>query len=283
MPTYSFDTNLPFAIKNRLTVTRLNRGWTNSMAIKQGDQALDQLRGAIQTTSISGVNNDFSLSTACVTLIWSGTLDATITGFSGGRSGRRIRVIHAGTTGKYLRISHNDSGSIIANRVFCASIIGQYIGANGVVDIEWTGSTWYATVIHPGLPIPVPYSAGSYAASGTGSPTWTFPTGATNITCHTMLQIGNILEVSFASSGGTMGGTTVTNLSYTLPFSAVAGQPESFLAGDLYLNNGAANAAGLLLTTVGSTLILIYRQDRGAFPISTANNAVSFKGRFQIQ
>lgn len=248
----------------------------SALALKQGDQALDQIVGAVQTSVATGTQNNFTLNDACATLLWTGSGDVTFTGFTGGRLGRRIRVIHSGTAGKFLRIPNLDAGSSTANKVATPSVIGQYLGKYGVMELEWTGTNWIVTVMTPGIPISMAYSSLYFTASGTGSPTWTMPAGASNVTQFQVVQNGQRMSIALSVASSTIAtGGTVTNLNLVIPLSATAAQSAN-LGGVDIVNNASTFLVGILATSASSTTLGIFRYDRGNLTASVLNNYVSF-------
>jgi hypothetical protein len=283
MSVFTFSTTPPFATGVIGTTALLNRAFNNSMALKQGDQALDQIVGAVHAPTVTGTQNNYALPDTCCTINWGGTLDTVFTGFAGGRVGRRVKIFHGGTNGKYIHFSHSDAGSIAANRMFWRTLLGQRIGYFGCVELEYTSGGWVGTLLDPGVPIDIPYSAGSFGATGVGTPAWTFPTGAANQVTFTAQQWAAELEIALVTTATTVSAaTSVSGLLLTLPWSAASSRQEQAIVADLYLNGGATISPGVVVAN-GTGNLQIVQQSRGVFPLSGGNNYVAFKMRFQIQ
>lgn len=89
---------------------------------------------------ISGTSHNVVIGDADIVLA-DPNITATITGFEGGRNGRRIRVVNTGITTDSLLLA-NDTGSLAANRITNArTMLGT-----GYVDLFYRAATsrWYA-------------------------------------------------------------------------------------------------------------------------------------------
>lgn len=176
--TYTFQTSqgagyTPQAGK-AVPATHVLRAFENSMALFQGDQALDQLRGVILPASIAaGTYNDYALDDQCVTLTVTGAGAVTFTGFTNGRSGRFLVVKNGGTNSIFF--AHTSGSSIAANRIGCFSSQGQWIGGLGSAVFQYDGTLWRLMWIVPG--VGVAWTPTIVSAGGAGVPTYGAQTG----------------------------------------------------------------------------------------------------------
>ena len=222
MPVYTFNGTNPVTTGFSGKKSEYDRVFNNVLALKQGDQPLDQLRVARYVFGSSGTTHNLALPDACGVLVYDNANPAEISGLAGGRDGRivLVRVLGAG----YLRFLHDNAGSTAGNKITCASTNGQFIGFRGSALLWYDGLSgyWRCELLNPGAPITPTFSASDYSAAA--PMVWTVASGGVN---HmTMQQWGKVIEISMNVSG-TTSGTASLNLIRTVPFGfthSVSGQ-----------------------------------------------------------
>lgn len=172
-----------------------------------------------QTTTLTGTQNDFSLSGANVTLRCTGASPVVFTGFSVGGAapvaGSRLTLINAGATTFTVRVAYQDSGSTAAYRVISPSIRGQVVGLGGTVTLVYDDTTdrWRVIWVEAGAPVAVAFSAGNF--TGVGANTWTVDSG--DVAGNSFLQEGTKFTWFLSVNTSTTGGTPNTVVSVALP------------------------------------------------------------------
>jgi hypothetical protein len=94
---------------------------------------------AVQTSAVTGTNNDLAVNTTAFHLIMSGAAPV-ITGFATGRTGRLLFVEYTGAG--TLVINHQDTGSSAANRVITGAAAAVTIKPNGWAMMVYYSSRW---------------------------------------------------------------------------------------------------------------------------------------------
>jgi hypothetical protein len=188
VPVYTFNGTNPCTVGNATKKDHFDRGFNNTLALKQGDQALDQFVGAVQDVTAIGTQNNFAVSDAAALLRCNPGAALTLTGLlpSVSRGGRLLYLqnISANT----ITISNEGGSSTAANRIVTESVAGQVLGprGSGLFWYDVTSLRWRFMLINPGGAI-----AWTPTSSATGGATFT-PTS----TAARYRQWGN--EVRFA-------------------------------------------------------------------------------------
>lgn len=185
------------------------------------DAALGSVTATEQTTTATGTQNDFSLTTNNVTLRCTGASPVVFTGFTvagaAPTAGARVVVINAGATTFTVRVAYQDSGSTAAYRVISPSTRGQIVGLGGTITIIYDGTTsrWRVQMIECGAPVAVAFSAGNFTGGSGGSNTWTVDSG--DVAGNSFLQEGTKLTWFLNVNTSTTGGTPFNLVNVALP------------------------------------------------------------------
>ncbi len=186
----------------------------NTLALKQGDQALDFLRLNAQSDSLgSATYNNYALgATTGILRLEPATVNADITGLTGPVAGRTLIIQNLGNA--YVRLV-NDSGSVANQRFSTASANGQFLGKNGCAYVWYDSVTsrWVVVPISPGLPITPTFNAADY--SGVAPLGWTVAGG--NVVKCSFQQMGRVLKVWLLLDSTTTTGSAGSTLRRVLP------------------------------------------------------------------
>lgn len=244
----------------------------NTLALKQGDQAVDYLLGSQVLVTTTGTINDHNPTGMDVQ--WNGASAATFTGIVAHGAGD-IRIYHNVTTAQSLAFSHEATGSAAANRFKLPAAL-QYIGPNGSIGFKYDSniSRWVTLFINPGKPFDFAYNSSLFIANGGG--TWSFPSGATNLVTYSWSQQGAWVDITMLAQSTTTSGT-INYLQVPLPGAFTASRSQVLGISDCK-NNGTA-LVGLVFVAATSGIIQAYRQDRAVWAAGTANNDLGFTVR----
>jgi hypothetical protein len=229
-----------------VAATHVLRAFENSLALKQGDQAHDQMRWARVADTSTGVVNNFALSDICALLTFAPATQLTITGITGGRDGRMLQLHNLGTAA--VLISCNSASSLAINRITTESAIGQWLGVHGSALLYHDGTNWWLELISPGKPITPAFVAGDYT-NGWGA------LAAGTVTTCTFRQWGTVLEVSMLIDAFPVAGGPIGPLQRLIP-GGFTTLKANYGAGGV-VDNGA-QVAGLWAVGAASTILQFY-------------------------
>jgi hypothetical protein len=275
MSIYTFDLTDAFtAAKQALTVTRLNKAWKNSMALKQGDQALDFVCGAQVDVTATGTQNNYAPGTG-VAVSWNGASQITITGLVAHLNGD-LRIIHNSTAALPMKLTHQDAGSTAANRIILPSTCGQWIGPGGSIGLRYDGvaARWRVLFIHPGTWIAVGYAAGDYTAS---AGTWTVDAGdfAFSRFKQTGTEVAWDIEVTLTSVSNA---GAFPRAAYPAGFTVATGRTSQLFRST---DNGVVGTGLAILSTAGYAE---FRSSPGGagYAISVNNTSIQASMRLEV-
>jgi len=171
---------------------------TTSLVLDANPANLAANAAIVQTTTLTGVQNDFALTPNCAVLRCANAAQLDITGFTAGTDGQRLAVLVQGAA--VVNTYHESLGSVAANRLFNfttsatpgtsgASLVGRfdyiYVAANArwVLDAHEQGD-WLAS----------PYALANF--TGSGGMTW--GVGAGDMTTLRYWLRGRRLSVAFS-------------------------------------------------------------------------------------
>lgn len=266
-PTPAKDKGIPYTWFTKLL--------DNTLALKQGDVLVDYLGvGQDSTLTTTGTLNNHN--PAKMDIPWSGSSQLVITGSVPKGTGD-IRIYRNVSASQPLAFQHENTGSTAANR-FQLPAAYQFIGPNGAAVFKYGAaiSRWIMIACTPGKMLDLAYNAPNYGAVGGG--TWTFPSGAGNLTTFGYSQTGTMIDVDFYAQNTTVTGT-VNNLTIALPGGSAARSQVSMLCD---CRSNGSYVPGLLFITAGATSLSVFRQDRVAWTPGTANTDVSFTARINL-
>lgn len=210
----TFTTVNPVSSGNFSRKSDFDAVFDNTLAIKQGDIALDFLRLNVQSDNLGASSyNNYALTQTTGVLRLTPAVNCEITGFSGAVAGRQLIVQNLGTA--YVHLRSESSGSLANQRTVCDSSNGQYLGPNGaaLVWYDSAASRWRVTLIHPGNPITPVFNAAHYGAA---SP-MTATVASGDVVKASFQQYGVILKVSLLLDTITLGASPSTNIKWIIP------------------------------------------------------------------
>jgi hypothetical protein len=134
----------------------------------------------VQTTTLTGTQNDFALTSGCTQLRCNNATALSITGLSAGFDGQRLTLVSVGAG--QVDLSNQAGGSSAGNRIInTATATISLAAGSGSARLEYDNTTarWRVLQHDQGAWINVPYSAGNFTSPGG---TWTVASGdmATN-------------------------------------------------------------------------------------------------------
>lgn len=235
----------------------------------------------IQTTTITGTQHNFALAANCRYLRCDNTALLTLTGLAAGYDGQIVTVTKSPTTAGRVDFSHNDSGSIAANRLLNYATVGPTTiagSSQGSATYIYSAARggWELRQHDQGTWIDVPYSAANFAALG--SMTWTVEAGDQTVYRY-LLSGSRTLSISFVLSTTSVGGTPANALLLKLPagYLAQAAQTQTLIR---LIDNGVMGFA-IALAVVGASQLQIYTGTGVNFSAST--NATHVMGSMKLE
>jgi hypothetical protein len=235
-----------------------------------------------QTTTATGTQNDFSLSTRHVFLRCNNASALTFNGFTvGGSTPTTNAVVIIDNIGSStVKVTHQNAGSTAGNRNITASTNGQIIGANGrIVGVyDVTTGRWRFTCIDPGAWITPTFAAGDFTASG--SMTWTVESA--DVVSYAFQQRGKMLLVIFYILNTTVGGTLSATLKIAIPGGFTATKSVLGVAG-IDNDNAGANTPLEIEVAAAATVINLYHNLNSPGTWSAATNATNVFGEFAFE
>ena len=236
-----------------------------------------------QTTTLTGTQNDFSLSAAYTVLRCNNATDLTITGFTIGgvapTAGDRVQIISVGAGHVFL--SHQAAGSTAANRLlnWVTSGVTPLAAGTGVAEYQYDDTTdrWRLVSHSQGAAIAPTFNAADYA--GDGTITWTVE--AADVSDYVYTLVGKKLLVSAALGSTTTGGVTSTELRLTLPNGYTSAK---FSVQPARISEVAPTYRqwGLSYTLSGGTTLRFQKVDVSNFVIGANNLTVQFTNTIEL-
>lgn len=203
------------------TGTILDNAWLQQI-YDQIDALAIALAGGTQTTTVTGTQDNFALTTGCGLLRVNNASLVTFRGFSAGVDGQQLVVVSIGAG--EVDFAHENTNSSAANRLHNFATVGNTPLAAGVgtAVFRYDGTTQRWRLIHheQGAWISVPYSAGNFSTFA-GAGTWTVDSGDQKRFAYWLK--GRTLHLSFNFNG-----TTVSSASAVLQVTP----PGGFLLAD---------------------------------------------------
>ncbi len=232
-----------------------------------------------QTTTLTGTQNNLSLSASFTYLRCNNASSLVITGFTVGgaapAAGDRVVIDNVGPS--TVKVPNEDAGSTATSRVITESVAGQIVGANGRMEAVYDGTTgrWRLKVIDPGDRIAVPYNAANF--TGGGAMTWTVDAG--DQLRFAYRQRGITLELALFLNVTTIGGTAAVDLRVALPggFTGRAdGSGFGWAPGAIWLRDVPGYAVGFSVINASATYLQFYRADQATWALQTNVPIISF-------
>jgi hypothetical protein len=231
--------------------------------------------GVIQTTTATGVNNDFVLTAGATVLRCNNATLLTISGMSPGADGQRLAVVSIGAGQVDLPHGTSAAGllSSAADRLLNFATVGQTSLAPGVGVAEYvydvTTARWRLVHHDQGAWITRTFAAGNYTAS---AGTWT----VASATRDAFWLKGRTLFFSVQVSGTTSG--TPASVKVLIP------NGYGNAANDIgmgYISNNGGGGTEAAWWQPSATLLFFLQVDGGAFAAGTV--AVSAAASFEVQ
>lgn len=172
----------------------------------QGNLKVSSSQWIILTNSDTGTQNNWNPGISFNTLIeWSGASDITITGLSGGFTGRSFILKNTGTKVAYF--SHNNGSSSASNRFKnLVTSSTTAVAAGGYIYYVNDGTDWKLVDHDQGDYITPTFSAGDFTFSG--DRTWTVDAG--DVTTQAWKLTGRSLHYIWKIASSTISGGTAT-------------------------------------------------------------------------
>jgi len=252
---------------------------TTGTSLADSGMPISAVKLTPQSTTATGNQADFNLTQKFTYLRCTGAAPV-FGGFqvngAAPSDGDRVRIVCLGTTAK---VAHQETGfeSVAAHRVICPSTTGQIVGVNGVMDLIYDGTTgrWRETVLEPGAPIDVAFSAGNF--TGNGSMTWTVGSGDQDTFAY--VQRGKVVTLFTSINSSTVGGTLNNRLNIALPNGFVVAKSTR---NQVHLFDNNVGVSGIGVLTAGASVIGFGRFDNGNFAASTDGTYVLGQTVFEV-
>jgi hypothetical protein len=227
--------------------------------------------GIVQTTTSTGTQNDFALTSQASLLRCNNASLLTLTGLATGVDGQRLTIVSVGAG--QVDLSHQAAGSTAANRLINFATVGATSLAAGsgaaILVYDATTARWRLVAHEQGAFITRTFAAGNYTAS---AGTWT----VASATRDAFMLRGRTLLFS-ANAGGTTSGTPVT-VKIAIPNSYVSAAVDT--AAYYIQGNGAGGSEGGYVTVgAAGTTVNFQRFANTAFAAGTVtvNTVVTFE------
>jgi hypothetical protein len=246
--------------------THVLRAFNNTLALKQGDQSLDQLSLEKYAPTLGGAQNDYALPDACTLFAPVLTANAVFSGFVVGGRTKRAFIIKNPSTTYSLQVLNASTLSAAGNRVGTISANGQVLGPRGsaFVWLDTALNAWHLELIDPGMPITPTFAAGDYTAS-IGS--WTVD--AADVSLLTYQQRGPVVSVHFYV-GNTDVSSTANPLKRVIPGGFTAAKSARRL---MHVRDAGTLGTGVVLVQASATVIDLYvNVALGNWTITSADN-----------
>lgn len=231
-----------------------------------GTEAHQKLAGAVLPTTATGSQHNFALGSAAVIIRCNNATALTFTGFATGSGGDLLIIENVGTS--TVKVAHQDTNSTAANRVICESTSGQIVGAGGRMMLWYdaTTSRWRLSVLTPGAPISVAYSALNFVPT---SGTWTVEAADQQVFTYT--QNGKRVRFDIRILTSTITVATPQQLQVVVPFTSAqtVEHPVSVM------DNGAYGA-GFAIYSVGFTWISFRTPSLANWQLSSNSTQMMF-------
>lgn len=230
----------------------------------------------IQSSTSIGTQNDFALTTGVTLLRMNNASLVTVTGFSAGVDGQRVRIVSIGAG--QVDLVHQSSGSVAANRLINVATSGNtsLAAGSGTADYVYDATTarWRLVSHEQGAWITRTFAAGNYTGS---AGTWAVASGNVSVDAY-RLQ-GKTLSMAESLSGSTST-TPGTQYKVLIPGGFTAARPTN--TGAQVTDNGT-NVAGLLDVATSATTVSFFRADLANYTAGSANVAVRGSISFEVQ
>jgi hypothetical protein len=232
----------------------------------------------IQTTTVTGAQNNFALTADARYLICNNAALVSFTGFSAGYDGQELTVIS--NAAGHVSFAPQSASSTAANRYQLFATVGLTLlaAATGYADFKYdaTAARWRLVAMEQGAWITPAYATGNFAPA---APTWTVDAG--DVTTYAYRLDGRTLTVSWylQTTSVTL---APTNLRILIPAGLVAAKQSLHTC--VHDDNGAGSAGTFALISVGGTTIDTYKA-YGSGSFATATNTTRLFGTvtFEVQ
>jgi hypothetical protein len=282
LKTFDRDPSAPFAVSSgSAVVTNLD---ADKLDGQEGTYYLDTRNhtnlATMQTTSLTGTQNNFDLDGNYTILRCSNASALTFTGMTVNgatpNDGDRVIIIAANST---VKMANDNSGSTVGNRFGHPQSAGQILGLNGIAEYIYveTDNAWRPLAVEPGAPISVAFAAGNFTAS---AGTWTVESG--DQLTFTYQQRGTTVRFAILINTSTVSGVTTGQLRIAMPNGFVAAAEEHI--GVLIYNNNSQELFEALVSN-GATNITISPAGGsvGAGAWTNSTNLMSLRFIMEIQ
>lgn len=105
-----------------------------------GATVVEELRGTVQTSALTGTQNDFALSADATIVYFTNAGALTLTGMVGGTEGRCVWLVAAG--GSVVDIPHENTGSVATSRFTNSGNATWRSNINEIVNACYLSSRW---------------------------------------------------------------------------------------------------------------------------------------------
>jgi len=225
----------------------------------------------VQTTTSTGTQNDFALTTGATLLRCNNASLLTITGMSAGVDGQRVTIESVGAG--QVNFTHQDTGSSAANRQinFATSAATPLAPGSGNAVYQYDGTTqrWRLVTHNQGAWISQAYSGSDFTAAG--SMTWTVDSGDLSVFKYWLKDTTLLVSVNIGVS--TLGGTASAQVNIKVPggFSFATGSSGRAFA--TYNESASGTAPGFgycaFNPAVSATLLRLFKIDSANFVLGT--------------
>jgi hypothetical protein len=209
-----------------------------------------------QTITLTGTQNDVSLTASCTQLRCNNASLLTITGLSAGVAGQRLQIISVGAG--QVDLSPQAAGSTAANRLLNTVTVGATSLAPGtgsaLYEYDATSARWRLMFHEQGNRITRAYTAGDFTITG-----GTFTVDAGDLSTFNFYLKGKMLHINLAIGTATIS-LAVAALRVALPGGYQAAQGSVIGTGN-YFDSGAWTSPLHAMTTANGAYMDLYKQN----------------------
>jgi len=236
-----------------------------------------------QTTTLTGTQNDFSLTGPYTVLRCNNASDLTLTGFTvagnAATAGDRIIILSVGAGHVFL--SHQTGSSAVNQLRNFATVGGTPLAAgfgSALYQYDDTTDRWRLVTHVQGAFITPTFAAGDYTAGGTQ--TWTVAAGDVDFFAY--LLEGKALTLTWNLVNTSVGGTPDADLRRIMPNSFTVGSTS----GSLYsFNDVGTTGAGEVLFSVSANTLMTFRRAilSGSVNWTASTNLTDLRGMGKVE
>jgi hypothetical protein len=247
-----------------------NKNAIKNVLLDPIDVALVQVGRVVQTTTLTGLQHDFGLTTPGVdtTLVCNNASLLTLDGIAGGVDGQLLTIVAANAR---VDLPHQGTGSAAGNRLINQVIGTTPLSTNGNAIYQWQAiaNAWRLIAHEQGAWITPPYAASLYTAN---SGSWTVDAG--DVVTHMYRLVGKALHLNLYLGATSVAAALPTELRVALPNGFTCGN-SVFGPVLSYYEGGATWSVGYVVMGAGASYLVLRKDPSAGTTWVAATNSTS--------